>query len=195
MIRRIVVRVPVWQCLAKMRLNVHVGIRVKFAHHFARESAAMVFHVSCHPAAFADLAVQTRDLGFGQRGDAVPVFRNAGRIQAIHFFPLALRVVFDERRLLRAVQHFEQAVQRHREPRNRPHDEVHRFDSALGISQLIRLLASVMHLIQHVHGRVVLDECVINVRAGFIQQRLPVFGQLFARPNSPFVQIREIQLY
>ena len=124
-IGRIVVRVSVLQRLAKMRLNVHVGIRVKFAHHFTREPVNPVFHVGCHPPAFSDLAVKTHNFGFGQRGNPIPVFRNAGRIHAIHFLPLALRVVFDERRLLRAVQHFEQVVQRHRKPRNRPHDEVH----------------------------------------------------------------------
>ena len=54
-----------------------------------------------------------------------------------------------------------------------------------------------IHVVQQFHRLIVLDESVINVRAGFIQQRLPVFGQLLARPDSlfMFMQIREIQLY
>ena len=166
---------------AKMRLHVHVGFRVKFAHNFAREAVVQpVFHVSRHPPALADFAVQSHNLGLRQRRNAAPVFGNAGCIQAIHLFPLPLRVVFDERRLLRAVQHFEQAVQRHHESGHRPHDEVHRFDAALGVPQLGRVLPFIVHPVQHVNRVVVLNKRRVNVLARFIQQFLPAFGQLLA---------------
>ena len=171
--------VPVRHRPAKMRLHVHVGFRVKFAHHFAREAVIQpVFHVGRHPPALADLAVQSHDLGLGQRRNAAPVFGNAGRIHAIHPFPLPLRVVFDERRLLRAVQHFEQAVQRHDESGHGPHDEVHRLDSALGVPQLGRVLPFVVHPMQQFHRFVVLNKFRVNVLARFIQQFLTAVGQL-----------------
>ena len=62
-IRSIVVRLPVLQCLSEIRLHVHVGFRVKFAHHFTHAAANAVFHVSRNPTAFAHFAVQPHELG------------------------------------------------------------------------------------------------------------------------------------
>ena len=177
-----------------MRLHVHVGFRVKFAHHFAHEAVIhSVFHVGCHPPALSDLPVQAQNLGLGQRRNEAPVFVGVGSVQAIHLFPLPLRVVFNERRLTRAVQHLEQAVQWHGEPRHGSHDEVHRFYSALGVPQLIGVLPFGVHLIQQLDRIIVLNELGVNVRARFLQQFFSAFGQLFKRRNALFMQIRVIQ--
>ena len=172
----------------------HVGFCVKLAHHFAHEPINAAFHVNRHPTAFANFPVQAHNLCFRESRNPVPIFRNAGGIHAIHLFPLPLRVVFYERRLLCAVEHFEQAVQRHGESGNRPHNEMHRFDPAFGVSQFGGVLPRIMHLIQHFNRGIVLQERVVNQIARIIQQFLSAFGQLFARQNPPFMQIWEIQL-
>ena len=191
----IIVWNAVLKCLTKMRFDVHVGFRVKFTHHFANEAVMMMFHIGRHSPTFADLAVQTHDFGFGQHGNSVPVFGNAGCIHAIHLLSLALRVVFNERRALRAVQHFKQAVQRHCEPHNRSHDEMQRLNPAFGVLQLGGVLPAIIHLIQNIHRLIMRDECCVNERARFIQQFLPSFGQLLARHNALFMQIWIIQFY
>ena len=159
-VRHILVGLIVLQRLPKIRLHVHVGFRVKFAHHFAQDAAAAVvyahFHVRRHPPAFAHLAVQPQDFGLGQARNAVPVFRNVRRVHAVHPFPLPLRVVLYDRHLLRAVQHLEQTVQRHAEPHHRPHNEMHRFDAAFDVPQLGGALPFAIHLIQQVNRRIML---------------------------------------
>ncbi|NBO53159.1 MAG: hypothetical protein EBU84_00880 [Actinobacteria bacterium] len=198
MIRRVVIGLIVLQRPPKIRFHMHVGFRIKLAHHFAHEATAVPvnapLHVRCNPPAFAHLAVQPHDLGLGEARYAVPVFRNARRVHAVHLFPLPLRVVFYERRLLRAVQHLEDTLQRHDELHQRPHDEVHRFDSALGVLQLRRILPLGVHFIEQANRRGVLHERVINERARLVQQFLPALGQLLARHDALFVQVRVIQL-
>ena len=159
-IRRVVVGLVVLQRLPEIRLHVHVGFRVKLAHHLAHAAAAVqpMFRVHRNPTTLADFAVHAQHLGLGQGGNAVPVFRNAGRVHAVRLLPLLLRVVFYQRRILRGVQHLEQALQRHHEPRHRPHRELHGLDAALGVSQLRRRLPLVVHLVQHVDRRGLLHE-------------------------------------
>ena len=155
----------------------------------------MMFHVGRHPPAFADLAVQAHDFGFGQHGNSVPIFGNTGCIHAIHLLSLTLRVVFYERCVLRAVQHFKQAVQRHCESHNWSHDEMHRLNPAFSVLQLGRVLPAIIHLVHHIHCLIVLNKCCVNERACFIQQFLPSFGQLLAGHNALFMQIWIIQFY
>ena len=189
----IIVRISISDCPPEIRPDVHVGFRIELAHNFAREPVVVAFHEGCNAPPFSDFAVQAHDLGFRQHRNKVVRFGPLRRVHAIHLFALPRRVVFDQRGLKRAVQNLEQAVQRHCEPHDRAHDEVHRLNPAFNVPQLGRILPFGMHSIHDVHRLVVLNERRVNQPAGLVQQFRFAFCQLLPRHDALFVQIRVIQ--